>query len=105
MLAAAASASTTRAGSPCNNSLPEQLIATGTLMPRSSHLRICRQTARTTQLLMSRIKPLSSAISTKRVGEMSPYSASRQRSSASTPTSLLSLSRNFGWNTRFSKSL
>ncbi len=35
---------------------------------------------------MSRMRPLSSAISTKRVGEMSPYSSSCQRSSASTPT-------------------
>ena len=55
------------------------------------HFRNWRQAARTTQLLMSRIRPLSSAISTKRLGEMSPYSASRQRSSASTPTSWLSL--------------
>ena len=64
-------------------------MATGIWMPRSSHLRSCRHAARTTQALMSRIRPLSSAISTKRVGEMSPYSSSRQRSSASTPTSWL----------------
>ncbi len=44
------------------------------------------------------IRPLSSAISTKRAGDTSPCSSSRQRSSASAPAMRPSCRLNLGWN-------